>query len=95
MRRKERYVCIMDHFRKEMPHVTTELEFGSVFQLLVATMLSAQCTDKRIYRFSNDDITGIEYLEGGKKHSTYANALRGRNAGVSAFVQCQPWKGII
>lgn len=48
MRRKERYACIMDHFRKEMPHVTTELEFGSVFQLLVATMLSAQCTDKRI-----------------------------------------------
>ncbi len=48
MRRKERYEYIMEHFRKEMPHVTTELEFGSVFQLLVATMLSAQCTDKRI-----------------------------------------------
>lgn len=31
-----------------MPHVTTELEFGSAFQLLVATLLSAQCTDKRI-----------------------------------------------
>lgn len=48
MRRKERYLYIMDYFRKEMPHVTTELEFGSVFQLLVATLLSAQCTDKRI-----------------------------------------------
>ena len=31
-----------------MPEVTTELEFGSVFQLLVAVVLSAQCTDKRI-----------------------------------------------
>lgn len=31
-----------------MPQVTTELDFGSVFQLLVATMLSAQCTDKRV-----------------------------------------------
>lgn len=31
-----------------MPQVTTELEFGSAFQLLVATLLSAQCTDKRI-----------------------------------------------
>lgn len=31
-----------------MPNVTTELEFGSVFQLLVAVMLSAQCTDKRV-----------------------------------------------
>jgi endonuclease-3 len=31
-----------------MPQVQTELEFGSVFQLLVAVILSAQCTDKRI-----------------------------------------------
>ena len=38
----------LDHFRQEMPRVTTELEFGSAFQLLVATLLSAQCTDKRI-----------------------------------------------
>lgn len=28
--------------------MTTELQFGSAFQLLVATLLSAQCTDKRI-----------------------------------------------
>ena len=31
-----------------MPEVNTELEYGSVFQLLVAVILSAQCTDKRI-----------------------------------------------
>ena len=31
-----------------MPRVSTELEFGSVFQLLVAVILSAQCTDKRV-----------------------------------------------
>ena len=31
-----------------MPEVNTELEFGSVFQLLVAVILSAQCTDKRV-----------------------------------------------
>ena len=31
-----------------MPNVTTELEFGSVFQLLVSVILSAQCTDKRV-----------------------------------------------
>jgi endonuclease-3 len=31
-----------------MPEVQTELEFGSIFQLLVAVILSAQCTDKRI-----------------------------------------------
>lgn len=48
MNRKERYDYILRHFQKEMPQVTTELDFGSVFQLLVATMLSAQCTDKRV-----------------------------------------------
>ena len=48
MNKKERYRYILDYFRKNMPNVTTELEFGSVFQLLVATLLSAQCTDKRI-----------------------------------------------
>lgn len=48
MNRKQRYEQILRYFEKEMPTVTTELDFGSVFQLLVATMLSAQCTDKRV-----------------------------------------------
>lgn len=48
MRREERYRIVLDRFREQMPEVTTELEFGSVFQLLVAVVLSAQCTDKRI-----------------------------------------------
>lgn len=48
MLRKDRYQYVLDHFRQKMPRVTTELEFGSAFQLLVATLLSAQCTDKRI-----------------------------------------------
>ena len=48
MTRKERYDYILRYFREEMPEVQTELEFGSVFQLLVAVILSAQCTDKRI-----------------------------------------------
>ena len=37
-----------------MPEVTTELEFGSVFQLLVAVVLSAQCTDKRVNQVTPD-----------------------------------------
>ena len=48
MLRKQRYETILAFFSEKMPKVTTELEFGSVFQLLVATVLSAQCTDKRI-----------------------------------------------
>ncbi len=48
MTRKERYKEVLAYFEKQMPEVTTELEFGNVFQLLVAVVLSAQCTDKRI-----------------------------------------------
>lgn len=48
MNRKERYTYILDYFKKNQPEVTTQLDFGSAFQLLCATLLSAQCTDKRI-----------------------------------------------
>jgi len=48
MKRQERYDAVLAMFSEQMPEVTTELEFGSVFQLLVAVVLSAQCTDKRV-----------------------------------------------
>ena len=48
MKKKDRYELVLGYFRNEMPKVTTELEYGSVFQLLVAVVLSAQCTDKRV-----------------------------------------------
>ena len=54
MKKEERYQKILAHFRKEMPNVNTELEFGSVFQLLVAVILSAQCTDKRVNQVTPD-----------------------------------------
>ena len=48
MRKKDRYNRVLGYFQNEMPRVSTELEYGSVFQLLVAVILSAQCTDKRV-----------------------------------------------
>ena len=45
MTRQQRYQRVLDYYREAMPKVTTELQFGSAFQLLVATLLSAQCTD--------------------------------------------------
>ena len=48
MTKKELYTRVLSFFRELHPEVTTELEFGSVFQLLVAVVLSAQCTDKRV-----------------------------------------------
>ncbi len=54
MKKEERLAGILAHFRQQMPEVNTELEFGSVFQLLVAVVLSAQCTDKRINQVTPD-----------------------------------------
>ncbi len=48
MTKSERYKFIIDYFKENMPDVDTELEYGSTFQLLVAVILSAQCTDKRV-----------------------------------------------
>lgn len=45
---KDLYLKITDYFESAMPNVTTELVYGSPFQLLVAVVLSAQCTDKRV-----------------------------------------------
>lgn len=54
MTKKELYTHVLEIFRAQHPEVTTELEFGSVFQLLVAVVLSAQCTDKRVNQVTPD-----------------------------------------
>ena len=48
MRQQERYAGIISWFSQNMPKAETELHYGSPFQLLVAVILSAQCTDKRV-----------------------------------------------
>ena len=48
MTKKERYKHFVDYFSKQQPDPVTELQYGNPFQLLVAVILSAQCTDKRI-----------------------------------------------
>jgi endonuclease III len=45
---KERYAAFISHFSENMPIAETELAYENPFQLLVAVVLSAQCTDKRI-----------------------------------------------
>ena len=45
---KERYEAIIDYFKRENPSPTTELHFNNPFETLVAVILSAQCTDKRV-----------------------------------------------
>jgi len=48
MNKKERYRHFVDYFSKHSPNPVTELHYGNPFELLVAVILSAQCTDKRI-----------------------------------------------
>ena len=48
MNKKERFAFIIDWFEKNMPVAETELQYGNPYELLVAVILSAQCTDKRV-----------------------------------------------
>lgn len=48
MTKKERFEQIIEYFKKEKPVAETELDYGTPFELLVAVILSAQCTDKRV-----------------------------------------------
>ena len=45
---QERYKAVVEYFEEAMPVAETELHFENPFQLLVAVVLSAQCTDKRV-----------------------------------------------
>jgi len=45
---KERYKAVISYFESAMPIAETELVYKSPYQLLVAVILSAQCTDKRV-----------------------------------------------
>ena len=48
MTKKQRYQEVIDYFQKTTPVAETELLYDNPFQLLVAVILSAQCTDKRV-----------------------------------------------
>lgn len=48
MEKKELFERVISYFQKEMPIAETELEYKSPYELLVAVILSAQCTDKRV-----------------------------------------------
>ena len=45
---KERYARVLESFAETIPEPQTELHYDSPYQLLLAVILSAQCTDKRI-----------------------------------------------
>lgn len=48
MTRKQRYQFVIDYFERHAPEAETELLYDNPYELLVAVILSAQCTDKRV-----------------------------------------------
>ncbi|MEI7501409.1 MAG: endonuclease III [Bacteroidota bacterium] len=48
MRKKERFRLVLDYFLEKMPLAVTELRYTDPYELVVAVILSAQCTDKRV-----------------------------------------------
>lgn len=48
MTKKERYEKVIAWFQEHMPVAETELQYTNAYELLVAVILSAQCTDKRV-----------------------------------------------
>jgi len=48
MQRKERFRLLLEYFTTNFPEPETELHYGNPYELLVAVILSAQCTDKRV-----------------------------------------------
>lgn len=52
MTKKERYSGIIEWFKENMPVADTELQYSTPFELLVAVILSAQCTDKRVNQYT-------------------------------------------
>src|SRR6187401_2257680 len=48
MTKKERYEFVIDYFQKHLPEAETELDYEDPYELIVAVILSAQCTDKRV-----------------------------------------------
>lgn len=48
MNKKERYTAVIQYFLTHTPNAETELHYNNPFELLVAVILSAQCTDKRV-----------------------------------------------
>ena len=68
---KQRAVAMYQILRKTYPDVRCELDFSSPFELLVATVLSAQCTDKRVNQVTPPlfrKYTTVEALAGADLH---------------------------
>lgn len=71
---KERFEKVIEYFSKAMPIAETELQYTNPYELLVAVILSAQCTDKRVNMITPDfynRFPDIESLAKGEVDQVY------------------------
>jgi len=78
MERKDRAGRILRGLRKLYPDAHCELDFKTPLELLVATVLSAQCTDKRV-----NEVTKVLF----KKYRTAADYARAKTAELEALIR--------
>lgn len=74
MTKKERFRKVILFFQENMPVAETELKYSSPYELLVAVILSAQCTDKRVNTITPDffkHFPTAEYLATSKQEDIY------------------------
>jgi len=75
MRKDERYRLVLDYFLRNHPVAETELEYSDPYELTVAVILSAQCTDKRVNQITPDffgrfpDVRSLALAEPGEVYS--------------------------
>ncbi len=61
MRKKERYEKVIAWFQENVPVAETELHYNDPYELLIAVILSAQCTDKRVNIDHSPSLQGLPY----------------------------------
>ena len=74
MRKKERFDFVLDYFSTHQPVAETELHYTDPYQLLVAVILSAQCTDKRVNQITPaffQQFPGADSLAGASHDEVY------------------------
>jgi len=63
MRTKERFERFIEYFSINQPIAETELDFENTYQLVIAVILSAQCTDKRVNKITPDLFKAFPYVK--------------------------------
>jgi endonuclease-3 len=74
MRKKERYAQVIDYFNRTMPLADTELDYTNPYELIVAVILSAQCTDKRVNMITPaffEQFPDVSSLAGAKQEAVF------------------------